>query len=142
MPSEQTLPDVLVLCPPTWSRLREYADSSYPIEACGLLYGRVGRSWAEVVVTRPSINSAGHADCYRIEAEEIWKGMREAQGQGLEILGFYHSHPHGDAVPSVIDSDEAWGDWYYLILTVGHGRSPVAAVWRWSGSSFVFVDLR
>lgn len=35
------------------------------------------------------------------------RASREARGQGLSILGHYHSHPSGSATPSALDAAAA-----------------------------------
>jgi proteasome lid subunit RPN8/RPN11 len=36
--------------------------------------------------------------------------------KGLELIGFFHSHPRGPAAPSQFDTDRAWPGYVYLIL--------------------------
>jgi proteasome lid subunit RPN8/RPN11 len=46
----------------------------------------------------------------------------------LEIVGVYHSHPNGDAVPSETDRAEAfYPDWLYLVVGLGSPRVQLRA---------------
>jgi proteasome lid subunit RPN8/RPN11 len=84
-------------------------------ECCGLLAGRHG------VITQayPAKNAAEHpASAYEIAPKELFRIMREIRAAGLELLGIYHSHPHGDNEPSQRDVEQAYyPDAAYFILS-------------------------
>ena len=62
-------------------------------------------------------------DDYRV-AE---KRAREA---GLDLLGFYHSHPDHPARPSQYDLDHAWPFFSYVIVSVMAGEDKLLTSWR------------
>jgi proteasome lid subunit RPN8/RPN11 len=62
-------------------------------------------------------------DDYRV-AE---KRAREA---GLDLLGFYHSHPDHPARPSQFDLDHAWPSFSYVIVSVMAGEDKLLTSWR------------
>jgi proteasome lid subunit RPN8/RPN11 len=46
------------------------------------------------------------------------EARREARGRNLEVVGFYHSHPHSPPEPSATDVTEAsYPDHLYLIVS-------------------------
>lgn len=47
---------------------------------------------------------------------------RAAEGTGLEVLGFYHSHPDAAPDPSVTDLAYAWPNTLYLVASVWQGE--------------------
>lgn len=48
--------------------------------------------------------------------------QRRARERGLEVVGFYHSHPDHPARPSQYDLDHAaWPGYSYVIVSVGKG---------------------
>ena len=49
---------------------------------------------------------------------------------GLQLLGFYHSHPDHPAEPSQFDLDHAWPNLSYLIVSVRQGQPKEARSWR------------
>ncbi len=84
------------------------------LECCGLLAGRDG------VVTRvfAATNATASATEYEIAPKELFLSMREIRGAGLEFMGIYHSHPHGDNEPSARDISQAYyPDVAYFILS-------------------------
>lgn len=71
---------------------------------------------------------------YAIAPEELLALHREAREEGLEIVGYYHSHPSGDGEPSEIDRAESWPDLAYVIIPVGAGGAEAARCWRFTES--------
>ena len=53
----------------------------------------------------------------------------QLRAEGLEIVGYYHSHPDHPAVPSGFDTAHAWPWYSYLIVRVEGGRGREAASW-------------
>lgn len=65
------------------------------------------------------VNSARNR--FLILPEDFIESDREAEKRGLDILGFYHSHPDHPARPSEFDREHAWPWYTYLILAVEKG---------------------
>jgi len=92
------------------------------IEACGILAGKIEDS-DEIIVKevlkvygcRNELNSPTE---YRIGAEEQFRIFSEIDDLGLDLLGFYHSHPHTFSRPSSIDKKRAnyYGCSYMIIF--------------------------
>jgi proteasome lid subunit RPN8/RPN11 len=99
-----------------------------PRECCGLLVGRGGRvefsvAMANVArgISRFEIDPAGH-----IALRRVLRSMTPP----LEIVGVYHSHPRGPAVPSATDAAEAWyPEWLHVVVGLA-GRRPEVGVFR------------
>ena len=49
-------------------------------------------------------------------------GGASSERDGLEIVGYYHSHPDHPAGPSAFDTEHAWPWYSYLIVRVDRGR--------------------
>jgi proteasome lid subunit RPN8/RPN11 len=85
-------------------RLIAHAREESPGECCGLLLGRGD----EVAEARRARNVASSpATRFVIHPKDHIDARRDGRARGLEILGFYHSHPRGAAVPSATDLAEA-----------------------------------
>jgi proteasome lid subunit RPN8/RPN11 len=54
----------------------------------------------------------------------------EAEARGLEVIGYFHSHPDHPARPSEFDRDHAWPWYSYLILAVHDGRTVARRSWQ------------
>src|SRR5262245_41454334 len=80
-----------------------HAREAAPTECCGLLVGR----GTEILSARPARNIAVQPTRFLIDPKDHIDGRREARGQGLDVVGFYHSHPHSPPDPSATDRAEA-----------------------------------
>ena len=110
--------------------IRRQGEQAYPAECCGLLAGRSGRHGKEVLRLRPVTNRrTDDPRRYLISAEDLRGAARELESSGLEVIGFYHSHPDHPAVPSGFDQEHAWPWYSYLIVQVEGGRSGDIASW-------------
>jgi proteasome lid subunit RPN8/RPN11 len=91
----------------------EHARTAMPAECCGLLLG-TGTAVAEAA---PTPNVSDDPNRFFIEPRAHIAARRAARERGLEVLGFYHSHPHSSPAPSVTDLLEAsYPDHLYLIV--------------------------
>ena len=63
---------------------------------------------------------------YNIAPQELVKIQRQARGLGLDIVGFYHSHPDHPAQWSKTDFAEAhWLGCSYIITSVEQGKAAL-----------------
>ncbi len=85
----------------------------YPLEACGLLVGRGDRVQRFV----PCRNAAASARVYTVEPMDHLRAEREAEADGLEVIGVVHSHTHSEPYPSPTDVAQAPDPgWHYVIV--------------------------
>src|SRR5438552_2120995 len=80
-----------------------HARAAAPGECCGILIGN-DDSIDEAVRAQ---NIADGPSRFLIDPKDHIDARRAARGRGLEVLGFYHSHPHSPAWPSPTDVAEA-----------------------------------
>ena len=59
------------------------------------------------------------ARCYAIAPERFLAVDRDARARGLDVVGFFHSHPDHPAVPSRTDLERAWSSYVYVIAPTG-----------------------
>lgn len=111
-----------------YQALRAHGEETYPHECCGALLGNAtpdGNHVHQTVRAGNTRSDRAH-DRYNIAPEELIKIQRHARGLGLDIVGFYHSHPDCPAQWSKTDFDEAhWVGCSYIITRVNHGKSDV-----------------
>jgi proteasome lid subunit RPN8/RPN11 len=94
-----------------------------------VLAGRPG-AVKEVLRLRPMANRrTDDPHRYLIPADDLRSAAGELERCGLEILGFYHSHPDHPAEPSAFDREHAWPWYSYIIVRVDRGRSSEIASW-------------
>jgi proteasome lid subunit RPN8/RPN11 len=111
--------------------IRREGERAYPAECCGVLGGRVdGGSTKEVVSATPALNRrTDDPHRYLIAPDDLRRLEAELRAEGLEIVGYYHSHPDHPAAPSAFDAEHAWPWYSYLIVRVDHGRAADLASW-------------
>ena len=54
---------------------------------------------------------------------------KDARARGLEVLGYYHSHPDHPARPSIYDHEHAWPWYSYVIISVERGVPKDLTSW-------------
>lgn len=119
--------------------LRRWARDAYPHEACGLLVGRprVSGGWSVSEVRRArNLEAERTNDRYVLDPEAFLAADRDARAAGLEVVGFWHSHPDSPAVPSDTDRGAAWPGYAYVIVSVHRGRPLEVRVWALADDSF------
>ena len=111
--------------------IRRHGASAYPAECCGALAGRVnGEGTKDVVRLAPAVNRrTDDPHRYLIAPDDLRRLELELRAEGLEIVGYYHSHPDHPARPSAYDAEHAWPWYSYLIVRVDGGRGREAASW-------------
>ena len=96
-----------------------------------MLAGRVqGNGDKEVVRLAPAVNRrTDDPHRYLIAPDDLRRLEAELRAEGLEIVGYYHSHPDHPAVPSAFDTEHAWPWYSYLIVRVEGGRGREVTSW-------------
>jgi len=93
------------------------AYDCYPEEACGLLIGRPGSN--NVVRFVACANTTQSGKVYTIEPKAMLRAEREAEAEGMEIIGVMHSHTHTEPYPSQTDVNQAVDpSWHYIIVSL------------------------
>ncbi len=108
-----------------------HSQACYPDEGCGLLIGKLDGETKLVqrVDAAPNERVDGAARRYLISSDAIRRAEKDAQSQGLEIVGFFHSHPDVAAIPSEYDRNHAWPWYSYLIVSVRNGDCREQRCW-------------
>jgi proteasome lid subunit RPN8/RPN11 len=129
---------MLHIHPTALDDLRAHAEEAYPHESCGVLLGTPApKGWlVHAAVRAANIRTDSPHNRYEIAPAELVGIIRTASEQGLEIAGFYHSHPDHPAEPSATDLTEAhWLDCSYVITEVAHGRAARTASFLLAGTT-------
>ena len=121
--------------------LRAHGEETWPCECCGALLGHAIQGggtdgWQVDWLVRTANDRAGSSrDRYEIAPEELLRIVLEADKRGLEIAGFYHSHPGHPAQPSSIDLAEAhWLGCSYVITEVAGGKAALTNAFLLAGT--------
>jgi proteasome lid subunit RPN8/RPN11 len=113
--------------------IARHGEATYPDECCGILLGRE-TDGARVVARLLQIDNQWDAVERRrrflIQPDDLLRAERAARRDGLDVLGFYHSHPDAPARPSEFDREHAWPWYTYLIASVEQGRYATLTGWQ------------
>ena len=118
------------------AQIAAHAEQTYPDECCGILLGRDAPATGDArAIERllPIDNAWGAGERRRrflITPRDMLRAEREARVAGLDVVGFYHSHPDAPARPSEFDREHAWPWYTYLIAGVTQGRAETLAGWQ------------
>jgi proteasome lid subunit RPN8/RPN11 len=113
------------------------ARAAEPSECCGVLLGTPG----EITEAVPARNLAGDPNRFLIDPKDHIEARREGRRRGLEVVGFYHSHPHSPAAPSSTDLEEASysGSLYAIVGLVAEPAE--VRIYRFDDGSFIGVPF-
>ncbi len=104
-----------------FDEIRRHGEETYPHECCGVLLGHVEGSGNAVTDAVPADNARTDTshNRYEIAPRELIRIQQQARNRGLDIVGFYHSHPNHPAEWSKTDLEEAhWIGCSYVITSV------------------------
>ena len=103
--------------------IKAHGAEGYPDEVCGILVGPRGSRAATAAKRARNIIVERARDRYEIDPRDHIRIQREADADGQDIVGYYHSHPDHPAQASRFDTERAWSGYVYLIVSVGSGEA-------------------
>jgi len=125
---------MIQLAAPQHDEIAAHGERDYPYECCGLLLGRFAEDGVKICAEIYPISNARDEEAKRnrflIRPEELMRGEKQAAAKGLEVVGFYHSHPDHPAAPSQYDLEHAWPAYSYIVVAVGSGRAEDLRSWE------------
>ena len=119
---------MLKISKPEYEAIRRHGEETYPHECCGVLLGQAeddGRTVTKTIRCENTRSDSPH-NRYHIAPQELVRVQRQAREDGLEIVGFYHSHPDHPARWSQTDLAEAhWIGCSYVITGVERAQAKI-----------------
>lgn len=129
--------------------IRQHGERTYPHECCGFLLGTMEADANRLVEVYPAENEwdesirkvetlgegipaalrkdrqqESHANRYWITPKQYKRADAYAAGLGLQIVGYYHSHPDHPAEPSGYDFDHScFANQSYMIVAIEQGKA-------------------
>jgi proteasome lid subunit RPN8/RPN11 len=138
--------------------IRAHALRDYPNECCGILFGKAEGKSKEVieVISLPNLRHdakraqellpldepgrESERNRFLIDPTEQLKAEKDARMRGLDVVGYYHSHPDHPARPSEYDRAHAWPWYSYIIVSVVRGEPKALTSWVLSEDRSRFVE--
>lgn len=121
-------------------RIGQHGVETFPHECCGALLGRdsafvengAAGSPREVLQLFPLVNRRDDSprNRFAVTAEDVLEAEKAAREHGLDVIGWYHSHPDHPARPSQFDRDHAWPWYSYVIVSIMNGKPADMTSWR------------
>jgi len=103
-------------------------EENKPYEACGVLIGTIEGITAHVEKARSIRNVKRTHRSFELDPKEHHNAWDEAEKNGKEIVGFYHTHPVSCAVPSLWDRETMQNDTSVWLIAGADGMR--AYVWE------------
>jgi proteasome lid subunit RPN8/RPN11 len=128
----------VTISPRILAGLRREAGATAPAECCGALIGVTHDDSIEIRMMIPVTNVAHDHTAFRIDAPTVLRLERQAVCAGVQVVGFYHSHPTTTAEPSAADLENAVPGYVHLIVDVPRSR---VRCWRLRDDRSGFHEL-
>ena len=114
-----------------WNAILTHLRRAYPREGCGILLGRDGET-REVTMAWPCRNAydGERKDRFQLDPLEQLAAERYARGEGLDVLGFFHSHPDEESYFSKTDLENSWPWYSNIVVSVRNGAYAAARCFR------------
>jgi proteasome lid subunit RPN8/RPN11 len=138
------------LSSPARAAIIAHLRAAYPHEGCGVLIGPADATLPRIERAFGLSNRMAPSTDDRFEIDPLSYATVEAQlrGSAQRIVGFFHGHPDGQALPSRIDLEMAQGlfafarEYYvYAIAAVTADGAPEVTFWRLMQDQSAFERL-
>ena len=126
-------------------QMSAHGKKGYPYEVCGVLLGPPSGGRITRVVEMVNRETEQPKIRYQIAPEDLLKLQRESRDLGLEILGYYHTHPDHPPRPSPTDLARAVATgglsdgMFHVVMAVEKGErtsAPCGWIFRFDSESF------
>ncbi|MDR1959795.1 MAG: M67 family metallopeptidase [Planctomycetaceae bacterium] len=125
---------MIILTQQQIAEINRHAEAEYPNECCGAVLGQLEHGGKKTAHRIIPISNRREAEAkhnrFLILPNEFLQCEKTARQAGLEIIGFYHSHPDHPAEPSAYDLDQAWPVYSYVIVAVAEGCAGNMTSWE------------
>jgi proteasome lid subunit RPN8/RPN11 len=124
-------------------KIKKEGEKAYPDECCGALLGILNpHEVYDVKEILPIRNTGADSERYHrfeIQPDDVMCVECEARKRGLDVIGYYHSHPDHPARPSEYDREHALPFYLYLIVAVQKGAAVEMTGWRLKEDRTVYI---
>lgn len=118
--------------------IRAHGRETFPHECCGALLGRDGS--VQATHPLPNTTNEGPRRRFLVRPDDYRGAEKRAREAGLDLLGFYHSHPDHPARPSQYDLDHAWPSFSYVIVSIVAGEDTLLTSWQLNADRSAFDE--
>jgi proteasome lid subunit RPN8/RPN11 len=121
----------LIVEPAATLDMINYANTTYPNECCGFIYGSTFNDLTFIVKSRAVYNASNFDKRrhFNISSNDYMAAEEFASQSNLILLGVYHSHPNQPAIPSYEDKLFAIQNFLYIIISVSPAGTSDVKCW-------------
>lgn len=124
-----------------YEEIINHAKESYPNECCGVIVGGSMKGRKIFDSQRATNTNTERAnDRYIIDPRELNLIDKIARTQGMDIMGFYHSHPDHPDKPSATDREWGQPGYSYIIISVKGGTEVSVRSWIFNDDNEEFKE--
>ena len=112
--------------------IRLEGEASYPNECCRVMVGKLegGQKLVNAIYPQRNERDDSPKNRFLISPDLVRDAELRAMREGVDVLGYYHSHPDHPAKPSQFDQDHAWPWYSYVIVSIQQGKSTDLTSWQ------------
>ncbi|MEI7848494.1 MAG: M67 family metallopeptidase [Chloroflexota bacterium] len=124
------------------AKIHAHGERAFPDEGAGFLFGTDKQQRIVVAIYElPNAREdAARHNRYLITPQDYLKGELEAERQGLDLIGVFHSHPDSPNLASEYDRDWAQPYFSYIITSVYAAKAIESRSWRLSEDRSEFIE--
>ena len=100
-------------------QILEEARAAHPAECCGLLEGAREGQRFKITMLHPARNLSSDPHRFEIDPRDRIAAQKRARERAAAVIGCYHSHPDGQAMPSIADRAGAGEDDFLWLIAGG-----------------------
>ncbi len=133
---------VIVLPRHIFRQLVNKSKTNLPNESCALVFSFPDDSLiVDRVIFVKNISTSPRTE-YLIDPFELLSIEEKQTALGLELMGIFHSHPNGKAIPSKTDLLYSVPNLYYLILKLDQNSNTTAVkCWSLANNKYSQIEL-
>ncbi len=90
--------------------IQEELEINKPYEACGVIVGTLNGNAIQVKKILPVMNVKRTRRSFELDPAQFYNAWNDAERNGMEIVGIYHTHPSSLAIPSLWDIETMEND--------------------------------
>ena len=103
--------------------LLDHSNKEEPNESCAILYGNKKGEESTVKEIWLTENIDSSPTEFTLSPEQTWEMNQKRKELNLEIIGIFHSHPKGEALPSSTDKKFMQNNPYVWIIYSGINKN-------------------
>jgi len=107
-------------------QILQAARDAHPQECCGLLEGVREGDVFRITALHPARNLSADARRFEIDPRDQMAAQKAARVTAASVIGCYHSHPDGQAMPSIADRAGAGEDNFLWLIAGGEALNAFA----------------